>query len=166
MGDVMGLIIGSHVSFKNDTGLVGSVEEALRYGANTFMFYTGAPQNTRRGNIDMDTVNEAYSLMKENGIDKDNVVVHAPYIVNLCNDLKFDFSVSFLHNFTLAFTFSPSSITLRFVRCNTSSTDFFRKRVLPILLSCRVLEKMRKDLESLNDMFKVKAGSNRDKRKK
>ena len=96
MGDVMGLIIGSHVSYKNDTGLVGSVKEALRYGANTFMFYTGAPQNTRRGNIDKNTVNEAYSLMKENGIDKDNVVVHAPYIVNLCNDLKFDFSVSFL----------------------------------------------------------------------
>ena len=92
----MGLIIGSHVSYKNDTGLVGSVKEALRYGANTFMFYTGAPQNTRRGNIDKNTVNEAYSLMKENGIDKDNVVVHAPYIVNLCNDLKFDFSVSFL----------------------------------------------------------------------
>lgn len=96
MGDVMGLIIGSHVSYKNDTGLVGSVKEALGYGANTFMFYTGAPQNTRRGNIDKNTVSEAYSLMKENGIDKDNVVVHAPYIVNLCNDLKFDFSVSFL----------------------------------------------------------------------
>ena len=96
MGDVMGLIIGSHVSYKNDTGLVGSVKEALGYGANTFMFYTGAHQNTRRGNIDKNTVSEAYSLMKENGIDKDNVVVHAPYIVNLCNDLKFDFSVSFL----------------------------------------------------------------------
>ena len=92
----MGLIIGSHVSYKNDTGLVGSVKEAIGYGANTFMFYTGAPQNTRRGNIDRNTVKEAYRLMIENGIDRDNVVVHAPYIVNLCNDDKFDFSVSFL----------------------------------------------------------------------
>ena len=92
----MGLIIGSHVSFKNDTGLVGSVEEALRYGSNTFMFYTGAPQNTRRGTIDKETTYRADKLMKENGIDKDKVVVHAPYIVNLCNDEKFDFSVSFL----------------------------------------------------------------------
>ena len=96
MSDVMGLIIGSHVSYKNDTGLVGSVKEAVGYGANTFMFYTGAPQNTRRGNIDKNTVQEAYRLMIENGIDRDNVVVHAPYIVNLCNDDKFDFSVSFL----------------------------------------------------------------------
>ena len=92
----MGLIIGSHVSYKNDTGLVGSVKEALEYGANTFMFYTGAPQNTRRGNIDRDNIKEAYKLMNDNGIDVDNVVVHAPYIVNLCNDEKFDFSVSFL----------------------------------------------------------------------
>ena len=92
----MGLIIGSHVSYKNDTGLVGCVEEALKYGANTFMFYTGAPQNTRRGKIDREVTKKAYQLMKENGIDKDKVVVHAPYIVNLCNDEKFDFSVEFL----------------------------------------------------------------------
>ena len=92
----MSLIIGSHVSYKNDTGLVGSVEEALKYGANTFMFYTGAPQNTRRGNIDKNITNRAYEIMKDNGIDINNVVVHAPYIVNLCNDEKFDFSVSFL----------------------------------------------------------------------
>ena len=96
MGDVMGLIIGSHVSYKNDTGLVGSVKEALRYGANTFMFYTGAPQNTRRGSIDKNLTKKAYKLMEENGIDKKNVIVHAPYIINLCNEKNFDFSVSFL----------------------------------------------------------------------
>ena len=92
----MGLVIGSHVSYKNDTGLVGCVEETLRYKGNTFMFYTGAPQNTKRGKIDKELTNKAYQLMKENGINLDNVVVHAPYIVNLCNDDKFDFSVSFL----------------------------------------------------------------------
>ena len=92
----MGLIIGSHVSYKNDSGLVGCVEEALKYGANTFMFYTGAPQNTRRGKIDREVTERAYQLMEDNGIDKDNVIVHAPYIINLCNENNFLFSVDFL----------------------------------------------------------------------
>lgn len=92
----MDLIIGSHVSYKNDTGVLGSVEEALEYGANTFMFYTGAPQNTRRGIIRDEVTYQAYELMRENNIALENVIVHAPYIVNLCNDEKFDFSVNFL----------------------------------------------------------------------
>lgn len=91
------LIIGSHVSFKKDDQLIGSVKEALSYGANTFMFYTGAPQNTARSPISMELTNEAHELMKENGIDKDNVIVHAPYIINLASTgEKFDFAVSFL----------------------------------------------------------------------
>ena len=92
------LIIGSHVGYKKDSGLVGSVEEALSYGANTFMFYTGAPQNTIRSSIDIDNVKKAYALMSDNGIDKNNVIVHAPYIINLANgdDNKFNFSCNFL----------------------------------------------------------------------
>ena len=35
-------------------------------------------------------------MMKNNDIDINNVVVHAPYIVNLANIDNFDFSVSFL----------------------------------------------------------------------
>lgn len=92
----MDLIIGSHVSFKNDTQLLGSVEEALSYKENTFMFYTGAPQNTRRGNINDGLTYKAYQLMKENNMALENVICHAPYIINLCNDKNFDFSVSFL----------------------------------------------------------------------
>lgn len=91
------IIIGSHVSFKKDTQLVGSVKEALSYRANTFMFYTGAPQNTSRSKISSDLVREADKLMKENGIDKKKVVVHAPYIINFANDTKnYDFAISFL----------------------------------------------------------------------
>ena len=92
------LIIGSHVGYKKDSGLVGSVEEALSYGANTFMFYTGAPQNTIRSSIDLDNVKKAYDLMKDNGIDKNNIIVHAPYIINLANgdESKFNFSCNFL----------------------------------------------------------------------
>ena len=90
------LIIGSHVSFKNDSQLVGSVKESIGYGSNCFMFYTGAPQNTMRKEVnDLKTL-EAYQLMKENNMDLNNVVVHAPYIVNLCNSNNFDFSVNFL----------------------------------------------------------------------
>ena len=92
----MGLIIGSHVSFNNNTQLLGSVKEALSYGANTFMFYTGAPQNTKRSEIKDELTMEAYKLMKENNIDLTKVIVHAPYIVNLANSRNFDFSVSFL----------------------------------------------------------------------
>ena len=94
----MKLIIGSHVSYKNDTQLLGSVKEALSYNANTFMFYTGAPQNTNRGQIEDALTMEAYKLMKESNIDLEKVIVHAPYIVNLANFNNFDFSVSFLIN--------------------------------------------------------------------
>ena len=92
----MKLIIGSHVSYKASDQLLGSVKEALGYGSNTFMFYTGAPQNTMRGSIDLELRDKAYELMKENNIDINNVIVHAPYIVNLANIENFDFSVSFL----------------------------------------------------------------------
>ncbi len=92
------LIIGSHVSFNKATQLVGSVLESLSYGANTFMFYTGAPQNTSRYPIDLEKTKEAYQMMKDNNIDLDNVVVHAPYIVNPANSDNFDFNVEFLKN--------------------------------------------------------------------
>ena len=90
------LIIGSHVGFKKDTQLLGSLEEALSYDANTFMFYTGAPQNTARNKIEDGLTLQALTLMKEKNIDLEKVIVHAPYIINLCNEEKFEFSVNFL----------------------------------------------------------------------
>lgn len=90
------LIIGSHVSFKKDTQLLGSLKEALSYGENTFMFYTGAPQNTNRLPLNDELTKEALIMMKENNIDKNNVIVHAPYIVNLANTEKLDYSIPFL----------------------------------------------------------------------
>ena len=95
------LIIGSHVSYKNDTQLIGSVQEALSYKANAFMFYTGAPQNTQRGAIDDLKTYEAMNIMKENDIKLENVICHAPYIVNLANNIdqeKYLFSINFLRN--------------------------------------------------------------------
>ena len=92
------LILGCHVSYKKDSQLLGSLNEALGYGANTFMFYTGAPQNTSRYPIDDSLTVEAFKKMKSMGFDYSKVVVHAPYIVNLANDdeVKFNFAVQFL----------------------------------------------------------------------
>ena len=64
----MKLIIGSHVSYKNDTQLLGSVKEALSYNANTFMFYTGAPQNTKRKEISELNIDAAWNYMNEKNI--------------------------------------------------------------------------------------------------
>ena len=95
------MYIGSHVSFDSKDQLVKSVKEALSYGSNTFMFYTGAPQNTIRSEINLDKVLEAKKIMSDNNIDINKVICHAPYIVNLANDLdpsKYDFSINFLKN--------------------------------------------------------------------
>ena len=92
------LKIGSHVSFKKDTQLLGSLDEALSYGSTTFMFYTGAPQNTNRIPLSKDLTIKAWNKMKENNINIKDVIVHAPYIINLANsdENKYQFSINFL----------------------------------------------------------------------
>ncbi|WP_026391268.1 deoxyribonuclease IV [Haploplasma modicum] len=90
--------IGSHVSMSGTEMFLGSVKEALSYNANCLMIYTGAPQNTIRKSIDALRIKEAEELMKEHNLLLENVVVHAPYIINLANpdQEKRDFAVSFL----------------------------------------------------------------------
>lgn len=78
--------IGSHVSMSGKDMLLGSAKEAVSYGADTFMFYTGAPQNTRRKEISELNIAPAWEYMKEHGIDE--IIVHAPYIINLGNTVK------------------------------------------------------------------------------
>ena len=90
------MIIGSHVSFSKKEQLLGSVKEALSYGETTFMFYTGAPQNTNRIPLDSNLTQQAKELMKKNNIEMENVIIHAPYIINLANEKNFDFSINFL----------------------------------------------------------------------
>ncbi len=75
------MLIGSHVGMKGKDMFLGSVKEALSYGANTFMVYTGAPQNTRRKKIEELRIEDGTKLMKEHGME--TFVVHAPYIINL-----------------------------------------------------------------------------------
>lgn len=92
------MILGCHVNFTNEQ-LLGSVKLALLYGANAFMFYTGAPQNTLRKKVVDEYTKKAYELMKENNIAIENVICHAPYIINLANNQiedKWNFSINFL----------------------------------------------------------------------
>ena len=90
--------IGSHVSMSGDDMYLGSVKEALSYNANAFMVYTGAPQNTIRKKLSDLRIDEAVKLMEENNLSFDNVIVHAPYIINLANPdpEKREFAISFL----------------------------------------------------------------------
>ena len=91
------MLLGSHVSMSGKKMFLGASEEALSYGANTFMIYTGAPQNTRRKPISELNIMNGLIHMKENGMS--NIVVHAPYIINLGNAVKpetFELGVNFL----------------------------------------------------------------------
>ena len=89
--------LGSHVGMNGKKMMLGSVEEALSYGADTFMIYTGAPQNTRRKELSELNIDTAQTLMKEKGIQE--FIVHAPYIINLANTVKpetYELAVRFL----------------------------------------------------------------------
>ncbi|MBO7650704.1 MAG: deoxyribonuclease IV [Lachnospiraceae bacterium] len=91
------MLLGSHVGMSGKEMMLGSVKEALSYGANTFMLYTGAPQNTRRKEISELNIEAAHELMAANAIAK--FVVHAPYIINLANTVNpetYDLAVTFL----------------------------------------------------------------------
>ncbi|WP_100010634.1 deoxyribonuclease IV [Lentibacillus sediminis] len=93
------LKIGSHVSMNGKKMLLGSSELAASYGANTFMIYTGAPQNTRRKPIEELNIDEGQEHMSAHGIK--DIVVHAPYIINIGNTTKpetFELGVDFLRN--------------------------------------------------------------------
>ncbi|WP_019377966.1 deoxyribonuclease IV [Virgibacillus halodenitrificans] len=91
--------IGSHVSMSGKKMLLGSSEEATSYGANTFMIYTGAPQNTRRKPIEELNITAGREHMEENGIE--DIIVHAPYIINIGNTIKpatYELGATFLRN--------------------------------------------------------------------
>ena len=91
------LKIGSHVGMSGKDMFLNSAKEAVSYGANTFMVYTGAPQNTRRKDISELNIDAGWAYMKEHGIDE--IVIHAPYIINLANAVKpetFTLAVDFL----------------------------------------------------------------------
>ncbi|MGW7903788.1 deoxyribonuclease IV [Staphylococcus xylosus] len=93
------MLLGSHVSMNGKTMLEGSAEEAQKFGESTFMIYTGAPQNTRRKPIEELNIEKGHEVMKAHGLS--NIVVHAPYIINIANTVKphvFELGVEFLQS--------------------------------------------------------------------
>ena len=91
------IILGSHVGMSGKEMFLGSAKEAVSYGANTLMVYTGAPQNTRRKDTKDCNLDAGWNYLNENGITR--IVIHAPYIINLANTLKpetFSLAVEFL----------------------------------------------------------------------
>lgn len=93
------MLLGSHVSMSGKKMLEGSAEEALKFGESTFMIYTGAPQNTRRKSIEDLNIEKGHEAMDKYGLS--NLVVHAPYIINIANTTKpevFQLGVDFLQN--------------------------------------------------------------------
>ncbi|GAB6085266.1 deoxyribonuclease IV [Alkaliphilus crotonatoxidans] len=87
--------LGSHVSVSGK-GLLAAAKEAISYDSDTFMIYTGAPQNTIRKKVEDMYVDEGHQLMKEAGIDE--FTIHAPYIINLASPKEelYKMSVEFL----------------------------------------------------------------------
>lgn len=93
------MLLGSHVSMNGKKMLEGSAEEAHKFGESTFMIYTGAPQNTRRKPIEELNIEKGHEIMKAHGLS--NIVVHAPYIINIANTVKphvFELGVEFLQS--------------------------------------------------------------------
>ncbi len=79
------IYLGSHVGMSAPDFYLGSVKEAISYGSNTFMFYTGAPQNSFRKPVSELKIAEGRKLLLEAGFDESKLVVHAPYIINAAN---------------------------------------------------------------------------------
>ncbi|MDT4243077.1 deoxyribonuclease IV [Staphylococcus haemolyticus] len=93
------MLLGSHVSMSGKKMLEGSAEEAHKFGESTFMIYTGAPQNTRRKSIEDLNIEKGHEAMDKYGLS--NLVVHAPYIINIANTTKpevFQLGLDFLQN--------------------------------------------------------------------
>lgn len=89
--------IGSHIGMSAPNYFLGTAKEALSYNETCFMFYTGAPQNFNRVPLEKCKINEGIDFLKENNINLEKIIVHAPYIINLGNTIdlnKFNFSVS------------------------------------------------------------------------
>jgi deoxyribonuclease-4 len=78
--------LGSHLSLKAPDFYLGTCQKAVSYGENAFMFYTGAPQSSRRTPLEELLIPEGRAFLKAHYFDESKIVVHAPYIINLGND--------------------------------------------------------------------------------
>lgn len=127
--------IGSHVNNNGTLMLEGSINEALNYGANCFMVYLGAPQNTFRKSISELRVEQMQAIAKANGISLDDIIVHAPYIVNPArlDQEKREFAVSFLTQEVLGVSFIGAKYL---VLHPGSAVDSSREDALCLVADC------------------------------
>lgn len=90
--------IGSHINLSGNEMLLGASKNAVEYGCNCFMIYTGAPQNTIRKDISLFKINESKEYLNSHNFDLKDIIVHAPYIINLASpdSVKRDFSINFI----------------------------------------------------------------------
>ena len=89
--------LGCHVGMAGKEMFLASAKEAASYGANVFMLYTGAPQNTRRKDISELNIEAGWEYARQHELEE--IVVHAPYIINLANTVKpetYELAVEFL----------------------------------------------------------------------
>jgi len=94
------VLIGRHLSVSSPEFLVGTVKEAISYGANALAVYVGSPHTSYRSHISKLRPNEFREfLKKDQSINIKNIVVHAPYVINLGNTFdpdKFQKSIKLL----------------------------------------------------------------------
>ncbi len=81
----MSILLGSHLPLCGPSYFEGTAELAREFGESAVMFYTGAPQNTKRAELSKMKIQEGDALLRQEGILSPARVVHAPYIVNLAN---------------------------------------------------------------------------------
>src|SRR5205814_9770405 len=93
------LLIGRHCLVESPHFLLGAIQEALSYEANSLMIYLGAPQNSYRQALEKLKIPEFKKVLTQNKMSSSQVIVHGPYLVNLANAAdpkKFFWSVEFL----------------------------------------------------------------------
>lgn len=94
------IYLGSHVSMsKANNYLEGSVKDSVSYKANTFMVFTGPPQNAFKPNPNQLDIPKFKELCITSGFELDKIVVHAGYLINMANTIKestFNYSIDLM----------------------------------------------------------------------
>lgn len=110
------ILLGSHIGMGGPDYFLETCKTAVRWGENTFMFYTGAPQNSIRTPLSQCKIKEGLEFLKTTDIDISTVIVHAPYIINLANTIdedKFEFAINILvSELKRTFEFGPKTLVL------------------------------------------------------
>ncbi|MGX9339443.1 deoxyribonuclease IV [Mycoplasma sp. 332] len=87
--------LGSHVSFSKPDYLLGAARESHHNNANCMMIYLGPNQSPYRVEEKYYKYDE-YNKFYADKIKSDDIIVHAPYIINPSNPLKNKFAIDFL----------------------------------------------------------------------